>query len=144
METKKAAPKKEETVTFLPTDKLFKDMSLEFMNFYKKQLNFALEINESIAESISSIPSAEKMPFTVFYKSFFSPEKLENTVFPTFLKMDGQQEAAEKLLNEISSAYNKQLDISIETNKELFSKLNNQIKKAIKTNEELLQLDEVA
>jgi ribosomal protein S17E len=144
METKKETPKKEEIVTLLPTDKFFKDMSSEVMSFYKKQLNFAMEINESIVKSISSIPSAEKMPITVFYKSFFSTEKMENPVFPTFLKMDGQQEAAEKLLKEISDAYNKQLDISIETNKELFSEFNNQFKKVIKTNEELLHLDKVA
>ena len=143
METKKATSKKEETVTLLPTDKLFKDMSSELMSFYKKQLNFAIEINESIAKSISSIPSVEKMPLTVFYKSFFSTEKMENPVFPTFLKMDGQQEAAEKLLKEISDAYNKQLDSSIETNKELFSEFNSQIKKVIKTNEKLLHLEEV-
>ncbi len=145
METKKTSPKKEETVTFLSTDKFFKDMSGEFMSFYKKQLNFALELNESIAKSISSIPSVEKMPFSVFYKSFFSSsEKMESPVFPAFLKMDGQQEAAEKLLKEISGAYNKQLDISIEKNKELFSEFNNQFKKVIKANEELLHLDKVA
>ena len=126
METKKATPKKEETVTLLPTDKLFKDMSFEFMSFYKKQLNFAIELNESIAKSVSK-------------------EKMETPVYPTFLKMDGQQEAAEKLLKEISDAYSKQLDISIETNKGIFSEFNNQIKKVIiKTNEELLHLDEVA
>ena len=144
METKKTTPKKEGTVTLLPTDKFFKDLSSEVIGFYKKQLNFAIELNEGIAKSMASIPSAEKMPFTDFYKSLFSIEKIEKPIFSSFLKMDGQQEAAEKLLKEISDAYSKQLDLSIETNKELFSEFNNQIKKVIKTNEELLHLDEIA
>ncbi len=142
METKKALPKKE-TVTLFPTDKFFKDMSSEFMGFYKKQLDFAIELNETIAKSVSSIPSIEKMPFSDFYKSFFSKEKMESPAYPTFLKMDGQQEAAEKLLKEISDAYNKQLNMSIEKNKELFSEFNHQITKAIKTSEELLHLEVV-
>jgi ribosomal protein S17E len=144
METKKATPKKEETVMLLPTDKFFKDLSAEFMSFYKKQLNFAYELNESFAKSVSSIPSVEKMPLADFYNSFFSVKKTEKPVFTTFFEMDGQKEAAEKLLQEISSAYNKQLDTSIETNKELFSELNSQFKKVIKTNEKLLHLDELA
>lgn len=144
METKKATPKKEETLMSLPTEKFFKDMSSEFMGFYKKQLDFAIEINESITKSISSIPSVENMPFTTIYKSFFSTEKMETPLYPPFLKMDGQKEAAEKLLKEISDAYSKQLDISIEKNKEIFSEFNNQFKKVIKTNEELLHLDKVA
>ena len=144
METKKATPKKEENVMLLATDKFFKDLSFGFMDFYKKQLDFVSDLNESIAKSISSIPSVEKMPLTDFYKSFFSTEKMEKPVFSTFLKMDGQKEAAEKLLKEISDVYNKQLGISIETNKEIFSEFNSQFKKVIETNEKLLHLDKVA
>lgn len=143
METKTSIQKKEKTATTQPTEKFYKDMFSEFMSLYKQQLNLAIELSDSIGKSISSIPSVEKMPVTTFYKTIFSSEQMEKPVFSSFLKMDGQQEAAEKLLKEISDVYHKQLDISIETNKELFSELNNQIKKVIKTNEELLHLDEV-
>ncbi len=144
METKKATPKIEKALTFLPTDKFLKDMTSEWMSFYKKQLDFVMEMNDSVVKTISSIPTAEKMPITNFYRSLFTIEKMETPLFPTFLKMDGQQEAAEKLLKEISDVYNKQMDISIEKNKELFSEFNTQIKKVIKTSEELLHLDAVA
>lgn len=142
METKAVAPKKEKTVA-QSNEQWFSEMTSGLIGMYKEQLNLAVELNNNIVKSITSVQSiTEKMPLTDFYKMFLKTD-IEKPLFTPFLTLDGNKESAEKLLKEISDAYNKQLDISIETNKELMTEFNKQFTKAIKTYEESIPMNGV-
>lgn len=145
METKTTTEAKTTTETQKGSDKQTSNegvdsKSLDLFNIYQKQLNLVFDLNNKILNSMlgSKNKSSETLvPLLGFYKIFFNGGNTEKSTFKPFVSMNGQQEPMKNMLQELSDAYNKQLNLSIETNKELFTEMNKQFTNILKTNEEL-------